>query len=119
MKEKLFSVGKKDCVFKYYKGEGKGGQKKNKTENCCQVTHIGSGAQASSEDGRSKLHNQQKAFAKLLKTKKFKNFLMVEAARKTGELAKINEEIDKQMKKIKVEVKEDGLWVDEQTPQKL
>ena len=112
MKEKLFSINKSDCIFKYYKGTGSGGQKKNKTENCCQCTHIASGAQASSEDGRSKDHNTKNAFLKMTKTKKFKDWIWIESARRLGDLKKIEEEVDKEMKNVKIEYKKDGLWVE-------
>lgn len=109
-REKLFSVTKSSCILKYYKGEGGGGQKKNKTENCCQCTHKESKAQACSEEGRSKDYNTRNAFKKMTQTKQFKNWVRLEASRKTGELKKIEEKVDKEMTNIKVECKESGLW---------
>lgn len=112
-KEKLFSITKSDCTFKYYKGSGGGGQKKNKTENCCQCTHKNSKAQAASEEGRSKDFNTRNAFKKMTQTKEFKAWIRLEAARQTGELRKIENQVDKEMKRIKVEYKDNGLWVKE------
>lgn len=64
-RELLFSFTKKDFRVDYYKGTGSGGQKKNKTENCCRITHIESGLFSYSEEGRSKEHNKKNAFRKL------------------------------------------------------
>ena len=113
---KLFSVAKSDCVFKYYKGSGKGGQKKNKTENCCQCTHIASGAQAYSEEGRSKDFNMRNAFCKMSRTKTFKAWAIMESARITGVLAMVEEIVDEQMKYVRIETKEDGVWVETKKP---
>ena len=113
-REKLFSVTKKDCTFKYYKGEGSGGQKKNKTENCCQCTHKKSGAQASSEEGRSKDFNTLNAFKKMTETPKFKSWLSLEVKKVTGELDKIKKKLDYEMENnVTVEFKKDGRWVNE------
>lgn len=97
MREKLFSVTAKDCRWDYYKGSGKGGQKKNKTENCVRCTHISSGAVGRSEEGRSKEHNRRTAFKRMTETEKFKKWHRVEVARATGELAKIEERIDREL----------------------
>lgn len=54
-KHLLFFLSRKDFRIDFYRGRGKGGQKKNKTENCCRMTHLESGAVGKSEEGRSKL----------------------------------------------------------------
>ena len=112
-RELLVSVGKKDCTFKYYKGSGSGGQKKNKTENCCQCTHDASGAQASSEEGRSKDFNMRNAFKKMTQTEAFKKWLRIETARATGELEEIKKKVEHELKtNVKVEGKdENGKWI--------
>jgi len=112
-KELLFSVTAKDCDWGYYRGSGKGGQKKNKTSNCARCTHRDSGAVGKSEKGRSKEHNRREAFLHMIETNKFKVWHRVEIARRLGTLAKIEEKVDQEMKKIKVEVKsEDDKWVE-------
>jgi protein subunit release factor B len=111
MKTKLFSVTASDCNWSYYRGSGKGGQKKNKTSNCVQVTHIKSGASAYSEEGRSQRHNKETAFRKMAESDKFQKWLKVEIARRSGELALIEEQVEKELLKVSVEIKDEkGLW---------
>ena len=112
-KELLFSVTKKDCILKYYRGSGGGGQKKNKTDNCCQCTHKESGAQASSEQGRSKEFNTKNAFKKMTETLTFKNWMKIEISRKNGDLIRIENKVDKELKtNVKIEGKDkNGKWV--------
>lgn len=111
-KQLLFSVTKKDCTFKYYRGKGSGGQKKNKTDNCCQCIHDASGAQASSEEGRSKDFNTKNAFKKMTQTEKFRRWLHLETARATGDLRLIEQAVDFELKNnVKIEGKsKEGLW---------
>ena len=94
-KELLFTLTAKDFDFQYYRGSGKGGQKRNKTSNCCRCTHRDSGAVAIAEHGRSQLHNKQEAFGKCVATKEFKAWHKLEVSRRTGETARLKEKIDK------------------------
>lgn len=110
----LFSVTKKDLRIDYYRGTGKGGQKRNKTENCCRITHLESGAVGKSEEGRSKEHNKQTAFIRMQQTPEFKKWLRIETARRLGTLVDIEKEVEQSMspKNLNVEGKdEEGLWV--------
>lgn len=97
MKEKLFSVTASDCRWDFYKGTGSGGQKKNKTENCCRCTHIASGAVATSESGRSKEHNKKQAFLKMSKTPVFISWIKAEILRKTGEAEDVEKKVENQL----------------------
>jgi hypothetical protein len=45
-------------------------------------------------------------------TKEFQAWHRMEVARVTGELGKIEQEVQKQMNNIKVEIKQDGIWVE-------
>lgn len=101
-KQKLFSVTAKDCRWDYYKGSGKGGQKRNKTENCVRCTHVASGAVGKAEQGRSKDQNRRVAFRKMAESEKFKRWHRIEVSRVTGELAAIEERIDRELKNPKV-----------------
>lgn len=114
-KQLLFSVFKKDFRIDYYKGTGSGGQKKNKTENCCRITHLQSGAVGKSEEGRSKKHNKNLALERMVATEEFQKWYKVKVAEKLGVTAKIEEEISRLMSKenLLVEGKDqNGLWVE-------
>jgi len=112
-KELLFSVTAKDCDWNYYRGSGKGGQKKNKTSNCARCTHRVSEAVGKSEKGRSKEHNRREAFLRMIETDKFKTWHRIEVARRLGDLEKIEKKVNQEMKKIKIEVKsEDNKWIE-------
>ena len=110
MKKLLFSVTKNDCNFDYYRGTGAGGQKRNKTSSACRCTHEPSGAVGSCEEYRSQLQNKQTAFRRMAETKEFHNWWKLEVSKILGVEASINEWVEKQMKYIRVEGKEDGKW---------
>lgn len=116
IKEPLFSLTRKDFRIDYYKGTGKGGQKRNKTENCCRVTHLSSGAVGRGEEGRSKVHNQKVAFKRMAQTAEFQSWLRFKITQVTGRHAEIEAYIQSTTMPefIKVEVfsKEEGKWVD-------
>ena len=110
-KELLFSVTAADCRFDYYRGSGKGGQKRNKTSSAVRCVHIASGAMGQAEDSRSQHDNKKLAFKRMAETPKFKAWHQLEVARMTGALAQIEERIEFDMKhRIKVERREDGKW---------
>lgn len=113
-KQLLLSVTASDCRWDYYRGSGKGGQKRNKTSNCVRCTHEPSGAVGKSEEGRSQLHNRQQAFRKMAESQEFQQWLKIECAKRSGELAKVEDKINKAMdeKNIRTEIhNEKGLWV--------
>jgi peptide chain release factor 1 len=109
-KELLFSLTKADFRWDYYRGSGKGGQKRNKTENCCRCTHAPSGAVGRSEEGRSKEQNRKKAFRRMAESKKFMEWVRVEAARVTGDLAKIEARVNKAMREVTTEIRINDKW---------
>ncbi|WP_281273950.1 peptide chain release factor family protein [Maritalea myrionectae] len=101
----------KDCRFDYYRGSGKGGQHRNKTDSAVRCTHIESGAVGKAEDNRSQHKNKQTAFRRMAETQRFKDWHKIETARRLGRYVGIDDEVDRQMKRIRVEVKEGGKWV--------
>lgn len=114
-KKLLFSVFKKDLRIDYYKGTGSGGQKKNKTENCCRITHIESGAVGKSEEGRSKKHNRKLALERMVMTEEFQKWHKIKVAEKLGVATKIEEEVNRLMNKENMVIEgkdENGLWVE-------
>ncbi len=112
MGELLFSVTAKDCRWDYFRGSGKGGQKRNKTESGCRCTHIASGAVGVSDDTRSQHKNKRTAFVRMTETAKFKAWHKRECARHTGELLKIEDAVDQAMRpwNLKEEIYVDGKW---------
>ena len=111
-REKLFSVTASDCEWSYTKGTGSGGQKKNKTSSAVHCMHRPSGAHGYSEASRSQHDNKVEAFVKMSKTKEFHEWLQLEMARRTGVLAEIEASVERELRKVKVEVKMDGVWVE-------
>jgi peptide chain release factor 1 len=59
------TVRKEDLRIDFYRGSGKGGQKRNVTDSACRITHLETGLSAQSEDGRSQSQNRKTAFLRL------------------------------------------------------
>ncbi len=118
-KELLFSITANDCEWSYTRGTGKGGQKKNKTSSAVHCMHRPSGAHGYSEASRSQRDNKEDAFRKMAETKEFKDWMRFEIARRTGQLLEIEDAVNREMKRVTVEVKdEEGRWtkVDRDAP---
>lgn len=111
-KELLFSVTKDDCKWDYYRCPGAGGQKLNKTSSGVRCTHKASGAVGQSCDERLQHVNKKIAFKRMVESKKFKEWHKIEVARRTGLLEDIERTVEREMKKIRVEIKEDGIWTE-------
>ena len=112
MKELLFSVTKENCEYDYYRGSGKGGQKRNKTSNCVRCTHPESGAVATSEEGRSQSRNKVSAFSKMILTSEFKLWHKLETAKRSGRLDDVEQIVNESMREsnLRVEEKVNGKW---------
>lgn len=111
MKEKLFSVTAKDCEWQFFTAGGPGGQKQNKTASACRCIHKASGAVGESREHREQLQNKKAAFKRMAESKEFKSWIELEAKRKLGQIAQIEEQVEKEMRKVKIEVKdESGRW---------
>jgi hypothetical protein len=72
--------------------------------------HRPSGAHGYSEASRSQRDNKEVAFRKMAESKEFQLWQKLEIARRTGKLIEINDEVNRQMERVKVEVKCDGVW---------
>lgn len=118
-KEILFSVTASDCEWSYTRGSGKGGQKRNKTSSAVHCMHRPSGAHGYSEASRSQLDNKRDAFKKMAETKEFKNWMKIESARKMGTLKTVEETVERELKRAKVEVRHNGKWIDAKEYDKL
>jgi peptide chain release factor 1 len=108
----LFSLSKAkgDFVVTPFKGSGKGGQKRNKTMSCCRISHPASGAVAECQDERSFEQNKKRAFRRLLEKPEFVRWHKIETSRRLGLLANVDEEVEREMNNIRVEVMQDGKW---------
>lgn len=96
-KELLFSLTSKDFRFDYYRGSGKGGQKRNKTCSAVRCTHIDSGAVGQSDDSRSQHQNKKTAFVRMADTDKFKAWHKITTAKHIGTYVDIDAIVDRLM----------------------
>ena len=115
----LFSVTADDCRWAYTKGTGAGGQKRNKTSSAVHCFHDPSGAHGYSESSRSQLDNKRDAFIKMFETKEFKLWHHIESLKRNGRMAEIDAYVAREMRKVRVDVKVDGRWVDEKEAQAI
>jgi peptide chain release factor len=112
-RELLFSVTAKDCDWSYTKGTGAGGQKRNKTSSAVHCTHRPSGAKGYSEASRSQADNKRDAFQKMAASAEFKKWNHLEALRRNGMMRTIEENVAKELRKVRVEVKDEaGRWIE-------
>jgi protein subunit release factor A len=58
---------KKDFSIEWFSGTGKGGQNRNKRQNCCRIVHLATGIRAVGQNGRDRVDNQRDAFKTLVK----------------------------------------------------
>lgn len=112
-REPIVTLTEKDFRWDYFRGSGKGGQKRNKTSSAVRCTHQPSGVSHYSDATRSQHRNKIDAFSKVARDKVFVKWLRLEHYRRTGKLLQIEEEVDRQMKSVKVELRQDDQWVDE------
>ncbi|MDA8113546.1 MAG: peptide chain release factor-like protein [Acidithiobacillus sp.] len=118
MKKLLFSVTKKDLDVQTFCSGGPGGQHQNKTESGVRIVHRESGAVGESREERSQHANKKIALQRLVRSLKFKLWHAGKvAACISGKT--LDQKVDEQMQPdhLKIEVQQDGRWVDETPPQ--
>lgn len=109
----LVSVTAKDCRWDYFNGSGKGGQNRNKRANCVRCFHDPSGAVGKSEDERDQAQNKKLAFKRMAASKEFQAWIKLESMRQNGIMAQIEQQVEQEMKKVKVEGKdENDRWIE-------
>ena len=113
-RQHLISLTKKDFELQWFHGSGAGGQHRNKHANCCRIIHRASGTRAECTENKSRAANQKVAFKRLTQNAKFKVWLNRVSWEKIEGIT-VEQKVEKQMRpeNLKVEVKEDGKWVEE------
>ncbi len=104
-RELLFSVTKEDFDVTWFSGTGAGGQKRNKTQNCCRIIHRETGVIGTGQSQRTRVANQKEAFMNVNNHPKFKAWLRIKTAEALYTGKSIDELVDEAMKdkNIKVE----------------
>ena len=109
----LFSIIKKDLNIEYFSGTGKGGQYRNKHQNCVRMYHKDSNVRSTGQSHRKRVANLKEAFHNLVNSDKFKVWLNEKIYEITNKID-IEKEIEASMRpeNLVVEVKNDkGEWV--------
>jgi protein subunit release factor A len=60
------SYSKKDFEVQWFSGTGKGGQHRNKHQNCCRIIHLETGLKATGQRSRERSKNLDDAFRALV-----------------------------------------------------
>ena len=111
MREKIFSVEPSDFEVTWFSGTGAGGQYRNHHCNCCRIRHKETGVIGTGQSNRNQEANKKEAFMSVYNNPKFQTWLKIKISEALGEES-IDDIVDREMKKIKVEVREDGRWVE-------
>ena len=111
MREKILSVTLADCDVQTMRAGGPGGQKQNKTESAVRIVHRASGARGECRETRSQAQNKKIAFRRMVETPTFQAWLKMQTGRDHMLRAKVEQEMYPH--NIKVEVREDGQWVEQ------
>ena len=106
MREKLFSITKKDFVIKYFSGTGAGGQHRNKHQNCVRMTHKDSNISSTGQSNRSREANLREAFNGIVKSKEFDVWIKREISMRLHEGISIEEKVKQMMRpeNLRIEV---------------
>ena len=64
-RELIYAVTRRDLRIDYFSGTGKGGQHRNKHQNCVRITHPATGIAAQCTEHRERSRNLQIAFRRL------------------------------------------------------
>lgn len=110
-RKKLFSVTLNDCRVDTFTVGGHGGSGKDTSNTGVRITHTASGAVGKATDTRKQHTNKQLAFRRMAETKAFRAWVRVEAARISGSPS-LEELVEAELSKIKIEVYKDGKWVE-------
>lgn len=112
MREKLFSIGPDDFEVTWFSGTGAGGQYRNKHQNCCRIKHKETGVIGTGQSNRNQEANKKEAFMNVYNNPTFQLYLQRRINEALSEES-IDDIVDREMRNVKVEVREDGKWVEE------
>ena len=116
MRKPIFSVNISDCRVDTFTVGGHGGSGKDTSNTGVRVAHESSRAVGKSTDTRSQAKNKQLAFRRLAESRKFRLWAQLTASRLlTGKSVEDLVEESMAPENIKVEVKQNGVWVAENT----
>lgn len=91
-RERVLHLTAKDFEFGTFRAGGKGGQNQNKRDTGVRCLHPPSGSSGESREHRTQLENKRAAWGRCVRTDRFRRWLAVEHARRTGELERWLEE---------------------------
>jgi protein subunit release factor A len=111
----LFSITKKDLKVEYFSGTGKGGQYRNKHQNCVRLHHPDSGVIVTGQSHRERKGNLREARLNLIKHPKFRMWHIAKSW-EVLEGQSLEEKVEKMMRpeNLRIEAKEGGRWVEMQ-----
>lgn len=112
MREELFSIGPDDFEVTWFSGTGAGGQYRNKHQNCCRIKHKETGVIGTGQSNRNQEANKKEAFMNVYNNPTFQLYLQRRINEALSEES-IDDIVDREMRNVKVEVREDGKWVEE------
>ena len=112
MREKLFSIGPDDFEVTWFSGTGAGEQYRNKHQNCCRIKHKETGVIGTGQSNRNQEANKKEAFMNVYNNPTFQLYLQRRINEALSEES-IDDIVDREMRNVKVEVREDGKWVEE------
>lgn len=102
----------RDIFFEPFSGTGPGGQNRNKKAKCVRLSHPASGTAVTATRERSLEQNKKAALHQLVKHPKFKSWLRIEIAARLEGYRSVEDKVNQEMKKIKIERYKDGEWVE-------
>jgi protein subunit release factor A len=103
-KEPILSITKKDLEITYFSGTGKGGQHRNKHQNCVRIRHPKTGVIVTGTSSRSKTDNQKEALRNLSNHPEFLKWLKIESASLLNDKRTIEERVDEMMQENNLKI---------------
>jgi peptide chain release factor 1 len=96
-KKLLFSITKKDFEITFFSGTGKGGQHRNKHQNCVRLKHKETGIITTGQNSRVLNQNKNDAFKRMTNHPEFKKYLKLRIAKEILNKEEIEKEINKKV----------------------